>query len=274
MKTYSPTSPSRRQLTNVDYSGLSKVRPLKRLTKRLKSHSGRNSQGRITMRHQGGGNKKLYRIIDFRQTSFLGKPAKVEALEYDPYRTAFIARIAYPNGTKAYVLAPQGLEVNGTIIADEKAPLKVGNRLKLKNIPIGYQVYNVELKPGRGGQLARSAGSGLEVLAHDAGYTDLKLPSGEIRRVESEGWASLGQVSNPEHNLVVIGKAGRSRWLGIRPTVRGMVMNPVDHPYGGGEGRQPRGTRKPKDKWGNVTGGRKTRNRKKWSNHLIIKRRK
>ena len=274
MKSYSPTSPSRRQLTNVDYSELSKSKPHKPLLKRLKTHAGRNSQGRITMRHQGGGNKKLYRIIDFKQLEFIDQPAKVETLEYDPYRTAFIALVSYPNGVKRYVLAPQGLVVGSTIVASEAAPLKTGNRLRLKNVPIGYQVYNVELTTGRGGQLARSAGTSLEVLAHAGGYTDLKLTSGEIRKVPSEGWASLGQVSNSEHNLVVIGKAGRSRWLGIRPTVRGKAMNPVDHPYGGGEGSQPRGTRKPKDIWGNVTGGRKTRNRKKWSNRLIIKRRK
>lgn len=274
MKHYSPTTPSRRQLTNVDYSELSKVKPHKSLLRRLKSHSGRNSQGRITMRHQGGGNKKLYRIIDFKQLEFIDQPVKVETLEYDPYRTAFIALVSYPNGTKKYILAPQGLVIGSTIITSEAAPLKNGNRLKLKNVPIGYKVYNIEISPGRGGQLARSAGASFEVLAHANGYTDLKLSSGEIRQILSEAWASLGQVSNSEHNLVVLGKAGRSRWLGVRPTVRGSVMNPVDHPYGGGEGRQPRGTRKPKDIWGNVTGGRKTRNKKKQSTRLIIKRRK
>lgn len=274
MKSYKPTTPSRRSLTNVDYGSLSKARPYKPLLLRLKSHAGRNSQGRITMRHQGGGNKKLYRIVDFKQLEFLNMPAKVETLEYDPYRTAFIAKILYENGKRSYILAPQGLAAGNTIVVSEAAPLSTGNRLKLKNIPIGYQVYNVEMKPGTGGRIARSAGSYAEVLANADGYTDLKLSSGEVRRVSWDGFASLGQVSNIEHNLVVIGKAGRSRWLGVRPTVRGTAMNPVDHPYGGGEGRQPRGTRKPKTLWGKVTGGHKTRNKKKWSTSLIIKRRK
>lgn len=212
-------------------------------------------------------------MIDFKQEK-LNQPAKVKTLEYDPYRTAFIALLEYGDGERRYVLAPQGLEVGQELLVSETAPLRMGNRLKLKNIPVGYQVYNVEMEPGRGGQLIRSAGSYAEVLANADGYTDLKLPSGEVRRVLWEGYASLGQLSNPEHNLVVIGKAGRSRWLGVRPTVRGSVMNPVDHPYGGGEGRTQRGTRKPKTKWGKITGGRRTRNRKRRSNMLIIKRRK
>lgn len=261
-------------MTNVDYGGLSKVGPHKPLVVRLRSNSGRNSQGRITTRHQGGGNKKLYRMIDFRQNEFLNMPAVVTTLEYDPYRTAFIALVKYQNGEKRYILAPQGVSVGDTLIAGESVPLKTGNRLKLKNIPIGHQVYNIEIRPGAGGQIARSAGLYAEVLANADGYTDLKFLSGEIRRVIWECYASIGQVSNSEHNLVVIGKAGRSRWLGVRPTVRGSAMNPVDHPYGGGEGRQPRGTRKPKTLWGKVTGGHKTRNKKKWSSKLIIKRRK
>lgn len=273
MKSYSPTTPSRRSLTSVSYNTLSKVKPHKKLLKRLLSHAGRNSQGRITVRHQGGGNKRLYRIVDFKQNR-LNSEAKVETIEYDPYRTAFIALVRYNDGKPSYVLAPHGLAVGSTIVISDAAPLTVGNRLQLKNIPVGYQVHNVEMKPGRGGQLARSAGSYAEVLANADSYTDLKLSSGEIRRVPWSGFASLGQVSNPEHNLIVIGKAGRSRWLGIRPTVRGSAMNPVDHPYGGGEGRTQRGTRKPKTKWGKVTGGHRTRNKKKWSSKLIIKRRK
>ncbi|OGY99266.1 MAG: 50S ribosomal protein L2 [Candidatus Liptonbacteria bacterium RIFCSPLOWO2_01_FULL_52_25] len=273
MKSYKPTSASRRSMTNVDYSGLSKVEPHKPLLMKLKSRGGRNNQGRITMRHQGGGNAKLYRMVDFGQIEFLNVPGKVETLEYDPYRTAFIAKVSY-KGAYRYVLAPHDLKVGDTMVTSESAPLRTGNRLKLRNIPVGYHVYNVELTPGKGGQLARSAGSYAEVLANADGYTDLKLMSGEIRRANWEGFASLGQVSNIEHNLVSIGKAGRSRWLGIRPTVRGKAMNPVDHPYGGGEGSQPRGTRKPKTKWGKITGGHKTRNRKKWSNQLIIERRK
>ena len=214
------------------------------------------------------------RLVDFRQIEFLNLEAEVESIEYDPYRTAFIALIKYANGAKRYILAPQGFSVGSKITVSAAAPLKTGNRLKLKNIPVGYQVYNIETKAGGGGKLARSAGSYAEVLANSDGLTDLKLSSGELRRIPWECFASLGQVSNPEHNLVTIGKAGRSRWLGVRPTVRGTAMNPVDHPYGGGEGRQPRGTRKPKTLWGKVTGGHKTRNKKKWSSRFIIKRRK
>lgn len=273
MKSYSPTTPSRRHLTNVSYGTLSRVKPEKSLLVRLKTHAGRNSQGRITVRHQGGGHKKLYRVVDFKQNR-LNESARVETIEYDPYRTAFIAKIKYRDGEKRYILAPQELKTGNEIVVSEAAPLSIGNRLKLKNIPVGSQVHNVEITPGKGGQLARSAGSYAEILANADGYTDLKLSSGEIRRVLWEGYASLGQVSNPEHSLMVIGKAGRSRWLGVRPTVRGSVMNPVDHPYGGGEGRTQRGTRKPKTLWGKVTGGRRTRNPKKWSSKLILKRRK
>lgn len=259
-------------MTNVSYRELSKGKPEKALLQTVKSRAGRNSAGRITVRHQGGGNKRRYRTVDFRMQN-MGQPGRVESIEYDPYRTAFIAKVVYRNGSREYVVAPHGLKVGMEIMAAESAPLSVGNRMKLGNIPVGTQVHNIELYPGRKGQLARSAGSYAEVLAHDGGYTDLKLASGEVRKVRSECFASLGQVSNPEHNLTVIGKAGRSRWLGIRPTVRGSVMNPVDHPYGGGEGRTQRGTRKPKTMWGKVTGGRKTRNPRKWSNKMIIKRR-
>ncbi len=272
MKHYKPTSPSRRNMTGSDYSGLSKVRPWKPLLKRLKANSGRNSQGRITVRHQGGGNKKLYRVIDFKQNEMNAK-SSVLTIEYDPYRTAFIALVSRADGRKAYILAPEGLAAGAEIVTAEAAPFTVGNRMKLKNIPVGYQVHNVELAPGRGGQLARSAGSYAEILANADGYTDLKLGSGEVRRVQWEGLASIGQVSNAEWSLVSIGKAGRSRWLGIRPTVRGKAMNPVDHPYGGGEGSQPRGTRKPKTMWGKVTGGHRTRNKKKKSGKFIVKRR-
>lgn len=260
-------------MTAVDYGVLSATEPLKKLLKRLPKHSGRSSQGRITVRHQGGGTKKLYRLIDFKQNK-LDIPAKVEAIEYDPYRTAFIARLLYRDGERRYILASKNMKVGDEIITSENAPLKEGNRLKLKNIPVGYWVYNIELNKDKGGQLARSAGSYAEVLAQENGFTNLKLSSGEIRRVSWNNFASLGQVSNPDYNLVSIGKAGRSRWLGIRPTVRGSAMNPCDHPYGGGEGRALRGTRKPKTKWGKVTGGRKTRKRKKWSSKMIIKRRK
>lgn len=240
---------------------------------KLKESAGRNSSGRITVRHQGGGHKRLYRLIDFKQNKF-DIPGRVESLEYDPYRTGFIARVVYVDGERRYVLASKEMKVKDEIITSVNAPLKIGNRTTLKRIPVGTFVYNVELVPGTGGQLARSAGLGIQILANEDGYTHLKLPSGEIRKVPWDGYASIGQVSHPEHNLEVIGKAGRSRWLGIRPTVRGTAMNPCDHPYGGGEGKQPRGTRRPKTRWGKITGGHRTRNKKKWSNKLIIKRRK
>ncbi len=273
MKSYRPTSASRRNMTSSDYSTLTKgARPHKRLLVRLKANAGRNAQGRITVRHQGGGNKKLYRVIDFKQNR-MNQKATVETLEYDPYRTAFIALVKYEDGSVAYILAPEKLKAGDEILTAEAAPLKTGNRMQLKNIPLGQQVYNIEMQPGRGGQMARSAGGYAEVLANADGYTDLKLKSGEVRRVTWNCLASLGQVSNAEWSLVNFGKAGRSRWMGIRPTVRGSAMNPVDHPYGGGEGAQPRGTRKPKTLWGKVTGGHKTRNPKKKSNQFIVKRR-
>jgi large subunit ribosomal protein L2 len=273
MKKYSPTTPSRRHMIVVDYDVITHSEPLKSLTKRLKSHSGRNNQGRITVRHQGGGNKKLYRLVDFKQKE-LNVPAKVEAIEYDPYRTAFIARILYANGKRSYILATSSMKVGDEIVTAPKAPLKDGNRMMLANIPVGYMVHNIELTSGKGGQIVRSAGSYAEVLAHDGKYTTLKMPSGEVRKVMSSNYASIGQVSNPDYALTVAGKAGHSRWLGIRPTVRGSAMNPVDHPYGGGEGRAKRGTRRPKTLWGKVTGGRKTRKKKKYSSKLIVSRRK
>lgn len=257
-------------MTNVDYSVITTNKPHKPLTTRLRSNSGRNSAGRITVRHQGGGNKRMYRMVDFKQS-----PGKyvVETIEYDPYRTSFICLVKNEAGVKSYVLAPEGIKPEMEMVVGENAPLKMGNRLRLKNIPVGYQIYNIEMRPGQGGKLARSAGSYAELLANAEGYSDLKMSSGEVRKVLWDGFASIGQVSNSEHNLIVIGKAGRSRWLGIRPTVRGTAMNPVDHKYGGGEGRQPRGTKRPKDIWGNITGGRKTRNRRKASGKLIISRR-
>jgi large subunit ribosomal protein L2 len=260
-------------MTVPDYRQLSNARPWKPLLKKIKATGGRNGQGRITMRHQGGGHKKLYRMVDFKQNR-MNMKAVVETLEYDPYRTAFIALIKYADGAHSYILAPEGIKAGTEILTAETTPLRTGNRMKLRNIPVGYQVHNIEMTPGAGGILARAAGSYAEVLANADGYTDLKLSSSEVRRVQWEGLASLGQVSNAEWNLVSIGKAGRSRWMGIRPTVRGKAMNPVDHPYGGGEGSQPRGTRKPKTKWGKVTGGHKTRNHKNRSNKFILSRRK
>src|SRR3989344_255574 len=274
MKKFKPTTPSRRHMTSVSYGEvLTHSKPLKKLTKKLKERAGRNSAGRITMRHQGGGNKKLYRIIDFKQ-QMLGVQGRVEGIEYDPYRTAFIARVVYENGVRAYILATATMRPGHQVITKDKAPLKEGNRMAMKNIPVGYQVHNVELNPGKGGQLIKSAGAYAQVLANDEGYTTLKLPSGEVRKVLWTCMASIGQIANMDHSLTTIGKAGRSRWLGIRPTVRGSAMNPVDHKYGGGEGKQKRGTKRPKDIWGNITGGVQTRHRKKWSNSMIIKRRK
>ncbi len=275
MKTFKPTSPSRRQMTVVDYGALlvsGKDKRHKPLTMRLRTNSGRNNRGVITTRHQGGGNKKIYRVVDFLQNK-LNVPGRVESIEYDPYRSAFISLVVYKDGERRYILAPKDLKVGDEIISSEKAPLKPGNRIKIKNVPVGYQVHNVEIRSGGGGRLARSAGTFAEVLAHEGGLTDLRMSSKEIRKVSSESWASIGQVSNIDYNLTNIGKAGRSRWLGIRPTVRGSVMNPVDHPYGGGEGKQPRGTRRPKTMWGKITGGRKTRHKKKWSGKWIIQRR-
>lgn len=273
MKKYSPTTPSRRQMIKPDYSGVLTVsEPFKKLVARIKQHSGRNNAGRITVRHQGGGNLKLYRIIDFKQEK-LNIPAKIETIEYDPYRSSFIALALYRDGERRYILASKDMKAGDEIIASESAPLKNGNRLPLRNIPIGYSVYNIELNKS-GGKLARAAGSYAQILAHDSGWTNLKLASGEKRKVLWNNFASIGQVSNPDHGLTIIGKAGGSRARGIRPTVRGTAMNPCDHPYGGGEGRQPRGTKRPKTKWGKITGGRKTRKKKKWSNKMIIKRRK
>ncbi|MEK7462929.1 MAG: 50S ribosomal protein L2 [Patescibacteria group bacterium] len=273
MKSFRPTTPSRRHMTVVDYSALSKSGPLKSLTKKLQDSAGRNSQGRITMRHQGGGNKKLYRMIDFKQNKF-NVPAKVETLEYDPYRSAFIALVLAKDGERSYVLAPKDLKVGDEIISAEAAPFTIGNRMMVKNIPIGYLAHNIELAPGEGGKMARSAGSFAEILGQEGKFVNLKLSSGEVRKVLADCLASIGQVSNPDHGLTVIGKAGRSRHMGIRPTVRGKVMNPCDHPYGGGEGRTQRGTKRPKDIWGNITGGKRTRNKKKRSSKFIIQRRK
>lgn len=272
MKRFKPTTDSRRKMTVVSFKGLSKVPPLKSALLGSKKTAGRNNLGRITVRHRGGGVKRIYRMIDAKQTDKIGVPAKVETLEYDPNRSAFIMKVLYRDGDRRYLLAPVNIQIGSEIVTAIETTLKEGNRMALKNIPIGYSVYNVELQPGKGGQIVKSAGAEAQVLAHESGYTHLKLPSSEVRRVLWDGYASLGKVSNPEHNLVVIGKAGRKRLMGVRPTVRGSAMNPVDHPYGGGEGRQPRGTKKPKSKWGKVTGGKRTRNKKKWSNKLIVKR--
>jgi large subunit ribosomal protein L2 len=275
MKTYKPTSKSRRQMTTLEYKKLlSGDKPLKSLLSSKKRQAGRNNAGRISVRHQGGGHKRRLRDVDF---SYNKKdiPARVETIEYDPYRTGFISRVVYADGERRYVLAPKDVKVGDTFLVGENVPVKPGNRLPLGKIPSGTFVYNVELKLGAGARLARSAGNYAEVVAHDAGYTQLKLPSTEIRRVSDLCYASVGAVGNEESRLVNYGKAGRSRWKGIRPTVRGTAMNPVDHPHGGGEGRQGRGLRRAKSLWGRPTGkGQKTRTPKKYSNVFIVSRRK
>jgi len=274
MKKYKPTTKSRRQMTNINYRKvLTKQKPEKSLVSGFKRSFGRNNQGRITSRHKGSGHKRLYRDIDFLYNK-KDIPAKIKSIEYDPNRSGFIGLVFYQDGEKRYVLLPQKVKVGDSLIISEKADLKEGNRLPLKNIPIGTFVYNVELKPNGGSKLARSAGVFAQVIANDGGYISLKMPSSEIRKVTENCWACIGSVSNEEHHLENFGKAGRSRWKGIRPTVRGSAMNPVDHPYGGGEGRQGRGTKRPKTKWGKITGGRKTRKPKKYSNVFIISRRK
>ncbi len=255
-----------------DFSNLAKIAPLKPLVKMSHRAFGRSNQGRITSFHRGAGAKRLYRTIDFRQDK-LNVPGRVFALEYDPNRTARIARIHFADGEKRYILAPQGLNVGDTVTTAEKTPLRPGNRMQLKNIPQGTLVHNVELFPGQGGRIVRSAGSAATVMASEGGYVQLAMPSSEMRLVSENAYASIGQLSNPEHALVVLGKAGRSRWLGRRPKVRGTVMNPVDHPHGGGEGKQGRGTRRPKTRHGKITGGHKTRNKKKKSSKFIVRRR-
>lgn len=261
-------------MTNISYRDvLTKTTPEKSLTSGFRRSVGRNSQGRITTRHKGGGHKRLFRDIDFLYDK-KDIPAKITSIEYDPNRSAFIGLAVYKDGEKRYVVVPKGVTPGDTFIVSPNAPLTVGNRLPLKNIPVGTFVYNVELKRGGGAKIGRSAGIFAQVVANAEGNTNLKMPSTEVRKVSEECWASIGTVSNEEHHLENYGKAGRSRWKGIRPTVRGTAMNPVDHPYGGGEGRQGRGTKRPKTMWGKVTGGRKTRTPKKYSNVFIVSRRK
>ena len=272
MKNYRPTSPSRRHMQGYDFSALADIKPIKRLTGGFKRAVGRNNQGRITSQHRGGGVKRLYRDIDFRQNK-LNISGSVVALEYDPNRTARIARIHFVDGDQRYIIAPQGISTGDKIIVSEKAPIRPGNRMQLKNIPQGTLVHNIELFPGRGGRIVRSAGSGATVLANEGNLVQVVMPSSEVRMIPGDAYASIGQVSNSEHALISLGKAGRSRWIGRRPKVRGTAMNPVDHPHGGGEGRQGRGTRRPKTRHGKITGGHKTRNKKKKSGKFIMRRR-
>ena len=272
IKVYKPTTNGRRNMSVTDYSGLSKCGPEKSLLEPLKKHSGRNSYGRITVRHHGGGNRQKYRIIDFKRNKF-GVKAEVKTLEYDPNRSANIALIEYEDGVKSYILAPAGLKVGDTVVAGPDADIKVGNALPLVNIPTGTFVHNVELYPGRGGQLARAAGNAAQLMAKEGTYALLRLPSGELRNVPAICMATVGTVGNADHENVKIGKAGRTRHMGIRPTVRGSVMNPCDHPHGGGEGKSPIGRPGPVTPWGKPALGYKTRKKFKRSDKLIVKRR-
>ncbi len=271
IKVYKPTTNARRNMSVTDYSVLSKVEPEKSLLEPLKKHSGRNSYGRITVRHKGGGNRRKYRVIDFKRQKF-GVEATVKTLEYDPNRSAFIALIEYTDGEKAYIIAPQGLKVGDKVVSGPEADIKPGNALPLTNIPTGTFIHNVELYPGRGAQLARSAGIMAQLMAKENGYALLRLPSGELRNVPAACMATIGQVGNTDHENVKIGKAGRKRHLGVRPTVRGSVMNPNDHPHGGGEGKSPVGRPGPVTPWGKPALGYKTRKHHKSSDKLIVKR--
>ena len=277
VKKYKPTSDGRRDGSVIEYKKkltTSKSNPLKGLTKGKRSTGGRNSDGRITTHYRGGGNKRTYRLIDFKYDK-LDVPATVETLEYDPNRSGFIALICYADGDRRYILAPQKLKAGDVIIASATAKVKVGNRLPLSAIPVGNYVYNVEINPGAGARLARSAGNYAEVVAQDDKHTTLKMPSSEIRKVQKSAWASIGAVSNEEYRLVSIGKAGRARHMGLRPKTRGAAKNAVDHPHGGGEGKSPRGHRRQRTKQGRPTGkGQKSRSPKKYSNTLIVNRRK
>lgn len=270
LKTYKPVTPSLRQLVIVDREGLWKGKPVKSLTRGKTNTGGRNNHGHITSHHRGGGHKRRLRLVDFRRRKF-DVPATVERLEYDPNRSAFIALIKYTDGELAYILAPQRLKAGDQVVSGERVDIKPGNAMPLANMPVGTIVHNVELKKGRGGQLARSAGAYVQLVGKDAGYAQIKLGSGELRMVPGECLATVGAVSNPDNQNVVIGKAGRSRWLGRRPHVRGVAMNPVDHPHGGGEGRTS-GGRHPVTPWGKPTKGHKTRQNKR-TDRLIVRRR-
>ena len=271
LKTFNPTSPSRRNLVQVDRSELHKGRPEKSLTEGLTKTGGRNNTGRITSRRQGGGHKRLYRKIDFKRAK-MGMEATVERLEYDPNRTAFIALIKYKDGTKSYILAPQRLAVGDTVLSAERADVKPGNAMPLRAMPVGTIIHNIEMKPGKGGQIARSAGTYAQLVGRSEGYAQIRLKSGEMRMVHQTCMATVGAVSNPDHMNINLGKAGRNRWLGKRPQVRGVAMNPVDHPHGGGEGRTS-GGRHPVTPWGKPTKGARTRKKNKPSDKFIIRSR-
>ena len=270
LKNYKPTTPSRRQLVLVDRSWLWKGKPVKTLTEGLSDGAGRNNQGRITVWHRGGGHKRRYRVVDFKRRKF-DAPATVERLEYDPNRSAFIALLRYQDGTQAYILAPQRLAVGDEVVAGDRVDIRPGNAMPMKNIPVGTVIHNIEMKPGKGGQIARAAGTYAQLVGKDAGYALLRLTSGEQRMVLAEGMATIGAVSNADNKNTKLSKAGRSRWRGRRPVVRGVAMNPIDHPHGGGEGRSS-GGRDPVTPWGKPTKGKRTR-RTKATNRFILRRR-
>ena len=273
IKKYKPTSNGRRNMTSSDFAEITTSKPEKSLLAPLKNNAGRNNNGRITVRHQGGGHKRQYRLIDFKRNKD-NVVAKVATIEYDPNRSANIALLHYEDGVKTYILAPKGLEVGMTVVSGPEADIKVGNALPLENIPVGTVIHNIELKPGKGGQLIRSAGTSAQVLGKEGKYVLIRLNSGEVRMILATCRATIGAVGNEQHELINIGKAGRSRWLRKRPTVRGSVMNPNDHPHGGGEGRAPIGRKAPVSPWGQPALGFKTRNKKAKSNKLIVHRRK
>ena len=273
IKKYKPTSNGRRNMTSSDFAEITTSKPEKSLLAPLKNNAGRNNNGRITVRHQGGGHKRQYRLIDFKRNKD-NVVAKVATIEYYPNRSANIALLHYEDGVKTYILAPKGLEVGMTVVSGPEADIKVGNALPLENIPVGTVIHNIELKPGKGGQLIRSAGTSAQVLGKEGKYVLIRLNSGEVRMILATCRATIGAVGNEQHELINIGKAGRSRWLRKRPTVRGSVMNPNDHPHGGGEGRAPIGRKAPVSPWGQPALGFKTRNKKAKSNKLIVRRRK
>jgi large subunit ribosomal protein L2 len=272
IKHYKPNTPGQRGMTVSTFEEITTSKPYKPLTVTLKKHSGRNSRGKITVRHRGGGYRPKYRIIDFKRNKD-GVPGKVATIEYDPNRSANIALIVYADGDKRYILAPNKLQVGDTVMAGESADIKVGNALPLKNIPVGTVIHNIELKAGKGGQMVRSAGNSAQLMAKEGDYATVRLPSGEVRKVRIECRATIGEVGNLDHENISIGKAGRKRHMGIRPTVRGSVMNPNDHPHGGGEGRAPIGRANPVTPWGKPALGYKTRKKNKHSNKYIVKRR-
>jgi len=271
IRVYKPTSPARRFMSVLTFEEITKKEPERSLVTDLRHKAGRNNQGKITVRHQGGGARRKYRIIDFKRTKD-GIPATVKAIEYDPNRTCFIALLYYADGEKRYILAPLGLKVGDTVMSGETADIKPGNCLAIKDIPLGTLIHNVEIKVGRGGQMVRSAGTAAQVMAKEGAYAQVRLPSGEVRKVSMNARATVGQVGNTDHSNVRIGKAGRKRHMGIRPTVRGVVMNPCDHPHGGGEGRSPVGMPAPMSPWGKKTQGVKTRKHRKYSDKLIVNR--